>query len=60
MMMKEPVIEFVPISDTNILTGSPGQGYDVCQRKGINGMNQEKFCVEMLIAGMDLSLVPDA
>lgn len=60
MVFQEPKVEFVSVNTEDIATTSPGgAGYDICQRKGINGMNQASFCSEMGVAGMDLSGIPD-
>ena len=59
MLFKEPKAEYVEIILEDVITTSPGQSYDVCQKKGISGMDQDKFCLEMGISGMDLSSVSD-
>lgn len=58
MFFQEPKVEFVSVSTEDISTTS-GAGYNICQRKGYAGMNQEGFCAEMKVAGMDLSGLPD-
>lgn len=60
MVFQEPKVEFVSVDTDDISTTSGGAGYNICQRKGIAGLNQENFCAEMKIAGMDLSGIPDA
>ena len=61
MLFEKPKVIFVKFSPEDVMTTSddPGAGYSLCQRKGYNGMNQEAFCVEMMLAGMDLSGIPD-
>ncbi len=61
MLFEKPKVIFIKFSPEDVMTTSddPGAGYSLCQRKGYAGMNQEAFCAEMMIAGMDLSGLPD-
>lgn len=54
MMFQEPKAEFIRLEMVNASTTSPGAGYNVCEKYGVSGMDQDAFCAAMNQAGMPL------
>jgi len=53
MKIQEPKVEFTNLSHENVIATS-GAGYNICEKYGVSGMDQEAFCAAMNRAGMPL------